>query len=112
MMRKLICKSEARVTKAQHTSPCSDCPFRRDSIPGWLGGNTAEDFVMLAQGDASYPCHTLRPKDAAGWQCAGLATFRANICKSPRDPDVLRTRPNKTLVFSWPLEFMNHHRDA
>jgi len=41
--------------------PCNDCPWRRKSCAGWLG-----PFGIK--------------------QCAGAAVYRANVCKSPRDP--------------------------
>lgn len=103
-MRKCVSHAEAKPSKVQHKTPCSDCPFRRDALPGWLGGNTAEDFVSFARGDEPYPCHT-----KIGPQCAGLAIFRANICKSPRNPEALIAPQNKRLVFAWTDEFLKHH---
>ena len=98
---------QARVSSRQHRTPCHDCPFARKAISGWLGGNTPQQFIAMAQSDEIYHCHSFTgPKRP---QCAGLAIFRANICKEPRDPKALRLRPNIKLVFSWPLEFMKHH---
>ncbi len=103
-MKKLITRAEARPSSKQHRKPCSDCPFRRDSLPGWLGGNTAEEFVQFAQGDEPYSCHA-----KIGPQCVGLATFRANICKSPRNPQTLTCKADKVSVFAWTDEFLRHH---
>lgn len=105
--KKLISIDEARPSSVQHKTPCSDCPFRRDSLNGWLGGHTSEFFMQLAFSDELYDCHA-----KIGPQCAGLATFRGNICKSPRDPRVLRLPANRDLVFSRPLEFTAHHGEG
>lgn len=104
-MRKLISKDEARPSTVQHKTPCSDCPFRRDSLAGWLGGETPEFFMSLAQSEATYDCHT-----KIGPQCAGLAVFRANICKTPRNPQALLLKRDTEKVFSWPAEFLKHHK--
>lgn len=104
---KLITKDRAKPSSRQHKTPCSDCPFRRDSLRGWLGGSSAREFVRMANSDAAYSCHTV-----VGPQCAGLAIFRANICKSPRDPKVLTTRQNKVAVFAWHDEFLAHHEST
>lgn len=42
-------------------------------------------------------------------QCAGLAIFRTNICKSPRYRDILTLPQDKTTVFASPAEFIDHH---
>lgn len=107
MRKRLVARSEAKPTTKQHRSPCCDCPFRRDSLPGWLGGSTPEQFVRHAHADLPYPCHT-----KIGPQCAGMAIYRANICKSPRDPKAFRLPADKVKVFSWPTEFINHHSTA
>lgn len=103
-MRKLISTDEAKPTKRQHKKPCSDCPFRRDALAGWLGGQTPEHFMRLAMSDSPEPCHA-----TIGPQCAGIAIFRANICKVPRDPEVLQLPRDKEAVFAWPNEFIEHH---
>ncbi len=103
-MKKLITIDKARPALQQHKKPCSDCPFRRDALPGWLGGDTPEYYTRLAQSDLLIHCHT-----KLGPQCAGAAIYRANIGKVPRDRKVLRLLPDKMTVFSWPTEFINHH---
>ena len=103
-MRKLISSAEAPASDKQHTTPCSDCPWRRDSLPGWLGGSTAEEFRQMAHGEVKYDCHAIK-----GPQCAGLAIYRANVCKSVRDPSVLRLPRDEATVFSTPMEFKAHH---
>lgn len=105
---KMITGDEAIVTKKQHKSPCSDCPFRRDSIPGWLGELTVDDWVRLAHGEGKADCHTQVRGNGEGWACAGLAIYRANVAKSVHDPNALRLPPDRVNVFSFG-EFKKHH---
>lgn len=104
MSRKLITSDEAVPAKGQHRKPCSDCPFARKALHGWLGGGSVADWVASAKGDDKLECHVLR-----GAQCAGGATFRANICKRPRDPEALVLPPDRGAVFATTAEFEGHH---
>ena len=101
----LVSSDEAPPTTGQPTTPCSDCPWSRDSIPGWLGGATVDDWLTAIQSDEPIDCHALK-----GPQCAGAAIYRGNTFKLPRDPGVLRLDANKTHTFSGPDEFREHHR--
>ena len=101
---KLITADEAKPAKGQHRSPCSDCPWRRDALNGWLGDTTKEEWVQAAHGEAQIDCHTLIPA-----QCAGAAIYRANVCKTPRDPSYLTLPSNRDKVFASPKEFLEHH---
>lgn len=112
MSRKLISTDQAKRISAQHTEPCSDCPFSVYSLNGWLGGHTPEDFIHIALGDDLYPCHALRWPRREKLQCAGLAVFRANMCKISRDKRALRLPADRVLVFLTPQEFIAHHEAA
>ena len=105
---KLITANEAKVTPKQHTSPCSDCPWRRDSVPGWLGSMTSDEWLALAHGEGQADCHTTVRPDGGAHACAGLAIYRANVCKAPRDPNVMRLPADRVKVFSF-NEFKKHH---
>ena len=90
----------------QHTKPCSDCPWRRDSIAGWLGSEqTAEDWVQTAHGETSIECHVHHTQ-----QCAGSAIYRANVAKSPRYKEILALPKDTKRVFATPMEFLEHHQ--
>lgn len=106
-MKKLIASNPNHTANKQHCVPCSDCPFRRDSLPGWLGGVLlAQDFVKMAHSEVKYPCHVI-----VNQQCAGMAQYRRNVVKQCRDPSILRL-PDKdtTTVFAHPDEFLEHHQ--
>ena len=108
---KMITGDEAIVTKKQHKSPCSDCPWRRDSIPGWLGEMNVDEWLRLAHGEGKADCHTMKQSDSKGWACAGLAIYRANVAKSVHDQTALRLPPDRENVFSFG-EFKKHHESG
>src|SRR5258708_25948211 len=95
---------DARPIKGQHTKPCSDCPFARNSLAGWLGNSTAGEWISAVHGDARIDCHVY-----SNQQCAGAAIYRANVCKVPRDRNALTFHPDGKLVFNSPVEFAGHH---
>ncbi len=102
--RLMVSSAEAQPAKGQHTKPCSDCPWRRDSLEGWLGGLTTGEWLNEAHGEGSISCHTLQ-----GAQCAGSAIYRANVCKLPRLAAALRLPPDREHVFANRFEFIEHH---
>lgn len=103
---------------------CNDCPWRRESMAGWLGNEAPEPFVARAHSEQAYPCHvevdytdpeweaTLELDDTGPHQCAGLAVFRSNVGKLPRDPEVQVLPSDRENVFSSNAEFINHHRSS
>lgn len=111
--RKFLSTAEASVVSKQPTKPCSDCPFLRDAVPGWLGGSTPKRYLEIAHSDTIVDCHALKMVEGLGPQCAGLAIYRSNVCKRVRQapggrvPLVLAA--DRQLVFSIPTEFIQHH---
>lgn len=93
--------------------PCDDCPWRRNAAKGWLGPLSAQDWVALAHSDEKVACHqTIEIEDewtAGTKQCRGIAIYRANIAKSPRDRTVVVGPVDRDRVFSNPMEFKTHH---
>jgi hypothetical protein len=65
--RQLITFEMAKPAKKQHKKPCSDCPFARTAMRGWLGPYTAEEWIHLIHGEGKVECHT-----KIGPQCATL----------------------------------------
>ena len=106
MRRMCVSIEEATPAGKQHQKPCDDCPWRRDSLPGWLGGSSVEDWLVIAHSDEKIDCHT-----RLGAQCAGAAIYRRNICKSPRDKTALTLPADRDAVFASPSEFQNHHEN-
>jgi hypothetical protein len=105
--------------------PCSDCPFRRKSMPGWLGAGSPESFIDCMQRDEPLPCHQTIDYDndprwlekwtsqsGTGKMCAGALVFMANKCQRPHTlgfPTMPRDMEN---VFSNSVEFVRHHREG
>jgi hypothetical protein len=93
--------------------PCPECPWRRIAAKGWLGPYTAEEWNTLALSDTAIACHLTIEEDD-NWdshnvrQCAGVAIFRSNIGKLPRDPQVLTLPADRDTVFGYG-EFVDHH---
>ena len=101
-MTKLIAHGEAAPATKQLTSACSDCPLRRDSLPGWLGEATPEQYAGLCHSDEVVECHV-----HAGSRCAGLAIYRRNTAKW--QPDEHRLPADRESIFSNVMEFLTHH---
>lgn len=103
-------------------SPCGECPWRRISLPGWLGPFEAGEWVALAHSDEPIACHTtlgVQPDEDSQvvWldprirQCAGAATYRANVAKRPRTLGVITGPVDRVKVFATPAEFKEHHAE-
>lgn len=102
--------------------PCDECPFRTTSIPRYLGPHSAEEWAVMIQGEGPIACHkTIRDVDDGGtgsWdhpnirQCRGAASLRANLCKSPRNHEVV-TGPVDDACFGGGghalTRFLEHH---
>lgn len=88
----------------QHEAPCKDCPWRRIAAAGWLGRLTIDQWLDSAHGESFVECHT-----ASQHQCAGVAIYRANVAKMPRDQKLLRLPADREKVFASRMEFTKHH---
>lgn len=102
--RQLVTHDQAKTTTKQHTKPCSDCPFSRKALRGWLASDTPAEWMRMAHGETRHECHTLLPQ-----QCAGAAIYRANVVKRPRDRTLLQLPADRAKVFASPAEFLAHH---
>lgn len=103
MVARLVSIEEAVPAKGQHKTPCSDCPWARTALNGWLGGASIDDWVTTAHRDHYVGCHTLN-----GAQCAGIAIYRSNVCKSVLPP-LLKLPKDDVKVFGSPMQFRAHH---
>jgi hypothetical protein len=101
---KLLTCAEGKKACGQHKSPCSDCPWTRASVPGWLGDLSADEWLRTAHGEARIECHV-----HLGAQCAGAAIYRSNMAKRTHDSTHLRLPADRERVFATPTEFKDHH---
>lgn len=67
------------------TNSCKDCPFKKTSLNGWLGGLSAKETSELVLGEANFACHLTRHKKAEEMsRCKGSQIFLLNNCKMPK----------------------------
>lgn len=99
---KFVARGELPAATKRLTRPCTDCPMRRDALPGWLGGASAEEYRQLAHSDIEVDCHVHE-----GSPCAGMSIYRTNTCKW--QPKELKLPADHEAVFSGPVEFLEHH---
>lgn len=104
------------------TEPCKQCPFRKKSLPGYLGPWNADELIASI-GYQPFPCHcTIKADsptyDVPGLQsCAGAAIYLNNKLQLARDPDTMKhqdllrgiSAELKATVFSSQKEFMDYH---
>jgi hypothetical protein len=103
-------------------NPCKECPFRKNSAPGYLGADYPEHFLEMTMRDADMPCHMdidyskkdwLEKQEPDAPLCVGAMQFQNNNMKLSRNPEVaaaqhaLGTSPH---VFTRPEEFLIHHQ--
>lgn len=107
--------------------PCSECPFRRASAPGWMGPWSPKELLASI---AYYPfaCHKTIPEGAGEVDpneaplrelqlCAGAAIFLNNQLKLSRSPVAAAHQTAlkgvdeavKRGVFGNAAEFLDHH---
>jgi hypothetical protein len=108
--------------KLGRTTPCSDCPWRVNSRPGWLGEDKPISFFRSSiTNESGFPCHKLIDYNDRHWRetqlpdadyCAGQLIFFRNWLKMPKRQElytaVLAVEPSD-FVFATPEEFLRHH---
>lgn len=47
-----------KLTMCRHI--CGECPFRKDSAPGWLGPHTVDEIMNAQQFEQLFSCHRTR----------------------------------------------------
>lgn len=108
--------------------PCKECPFRKNSSPGWLGElSYRPDVYINGLEHTIIPCHMKVDWDEAEERnvivdgeenpCIGALQFCANSLKYPRGARMEGTTYNALIssvkpnpdVFKWGGEFIKHH---
>lgn len=66
--------------------PCDECPFKKNSLKGWLGGETAESTFEMVKHETDFACHKTRDKEKPSEmsRCRGFLLFTRKICKIPK----------------------------
>jgi len=90
--------------------PCANCPFRKDTLKGWLGARRMTEIIKAE----SFVCHkTTSGKQIERKQCAGhmlLLTYNNEFYRLAK-----RLLPNfnltgRELVFDSVTDAIKHHR--
>lgn len=66
-------------------APCRECPYVEGRTRGFTGPYAPEDLHSIAASELKFPCH-MTMKGESGPRCRGIDLYRAQLCKSPRDP--------------------------
>jgi hypothetical protein len=98
------------------SKPCNQCPFKKDSLKGYLGDSTPLEFLNQSEAELIMPCHLHVDYEKENWkeyietapQCKGRSDFFRNRCKSPKNSKIVKGDRNSE-VFDWPQDFYNHH---
>lgn len=87
------------------TAPCKDCPFRKDTLEGWLGAERISSILK----QSSFTCH----KTNKQLQCAGhmLIKGEANeFVATAKAYDIELELKGRELIFDTEQECINHHK--
>ncbi len=84
------------------SAPCKDCPFRSDSLKGWLGKDRAIEIVETD----SFVCHKNTDRQCAGHMISNKSSNMFYRLSKAYDIDLGLS--NSKLVLS-PEEFIFHH---
>lgn len=101
----------------QHSAPCKQCPWRKDSAPGWLGSSSPLEFLQQSEAELRMPCHLhvdyesedWQTKQASAPQCVGRAVHFKNRFKTPRNTELIKADAVYDSVFTNPQDFIDHH---
>lgn len=102
-----------------HKTPCNECPWRKTSAVGWLGGFTAEFYADALALNEAPACHLqdFGPDVDETAFCAGALAVAKNACvslnRSSGDADAAKDVVGKRDdCFSHHSHFYEHHTDG
>lgn len=71
--------------------PCSECPFRKNSIKGYLGPHTIDDIKMIARTGVDFKCHkTLELSEDRYRTCSGYVHYLNNTIQLSRNAEIAK----------------------
>lgn len=101
--------------KLYHTSPCSECPWRKCAPEGWLGGHPPEMYADAVQEGEAVACHKkdFGPESDRTAFCAGALATMANQCimpfKTPGSREAMLEVGKSKNTFGHAALFYKHH---
>ncbi len=105
-------------------TPCDICPFRRTSLPGWLGDYTPELVIDTVRRGDLFCCHGKIDYEDEDWKkklardednipvCAGSLIAMNQMCVLSRNPEIMnlqRQVAKKFDILEPRVEFPKHH---
>ncbi len=107
------------------TKPCGECPFTKNSIPGYLGGvykNGQDLHNIVVNSEKPFSCHVAQGDNDISFEqvgtkeypfCAGALMYMKKICKMPRDRELNKLvqsvdKSKLDYILSLP-ELIEHH---
>ncbi len=103
--------------KLHHKAPCNECPWRKISPAGWLGGYAPEYYTDAVMANEVPACHNRDhgPDDDETAMCVGALATMANGCqtawKTKGGDEARTTIGRREDVFAHPFLFFKHHAD-
>ncbi len=92
--------------------PCGECPFRKNSAKGYLGGFTIEETLSVAKSEHEFQCHKTRETDNVR-ECVGRLLFATKTCKSFKDSELealrLHAKEHNSTENILGFDFKKHH---
>ena len=89
--------------------PCANCPFRKDSLKGWLGATRMTEIIK----GESFVCHkTTSGKQSERKQCAGhmlLLTYNNEFYRLAKRLFPKFKLSGRELVFDTVTDAIKHH---
>jgi hypothetical protein len=85
--------------------PCSNCPFKKDAVKGWLGQQRMTEILS----NGGFVCHKKTDK-----QCAGHMLIKGNendFVNLAKRMGIELSLSGKELVFETQKECIEHHGD-
>ena len=97
-------------------NPCKECPFKKNSLRGWLGGVSVADSIEIALSESDFHCHMTRETSKVK-HCAGRMLFASKTAKKFRNQEMEEIRlsilkNNGVDEILNVTEFKEHHKFA
>lgn len=100
---------------------CSECPFLKKSLAGWLADYTPSELLIIIMGEKPFPCHMDQQEDVK-WEevgddenplCAGALMFMKKNGKIPRNYELAEKVKEINIkdcdIILSSIEFIKHH---
>jgi hypothetical protein len=101
--------------KLAHKVPCRQCPWRDNSLQGYLGGTAPEVYADAVRGNHVPVCHMndYGPDDSRSAFCAGALATMKNACiaaYTPHGAEQARQKVDRRDdCFVHPIAFYEYH---